>query len=159
MSEKKFGILRNSPWHQGNPRDAFMHRSWMRRGYPDSAFSGKKPQIAIINTASDFSPCNAHLGELAQSVKNGVWAADGPLGLVRNGDMMILNVAARVIAIDISVEESNSRLPLAGDKTGYARPLRGYERLYIDHLIQAPTGADFGFLFGSSGASIPCESH
>ena len=31
----------------------------MRRGTPDSAFS--RPQIAIANTASDLTPCNAHL--------------------------------------------------------------------------------------------------
>jgi dihydroxy-acid dehydratase len=49
----------------------------MRRGNPDSAFDGKKPQIAVINTASGFSPCNMHLGELAQSVNHGVWEAGG----------------------------------------------------------------------------------
>lgn len=54
----------------------------MRRGLPESAFEGKKPFIAIANTASDLTPCNTHLNEVAQSVKNGVYAAGGiPLDL------------------------------------------------------------------------------
>lgn len=40
----------------------------MRRGNPDSVFDGR-PQIAIVNTASDLAPCNSHLDEIAQSVK------------------------------------------------------------------------------------------
>ena len=48
---------------------------------PDSAFTGR-PQIAIANTASDLTPCNAHLDEVAQSVKNGIYEAGGiPLDL------------------------------------------------------------------------------
>jgi dihydroxy-acid dehydratase len=49
----------------------------MRRGNPDSSFTATKPQIAIINTASDLAPCNMHLDEVAQSVKNGIWEAGG----------------------------------------------------------------------------------
>jgi dihydroxy-acid dehydratase len=49
----------------------------MRRGNPDSAFTGTRPQIAILNTASDLTPCNMHLDEVAQSVKNGIWEAGG----------------------------------------------------------------------------------
>lgn len=53
----------------------------MRRGTPNSSFDGR-PQIAIINTASDLAPCNSHLDEIAQSVKNGIWEAGGvPLNL------------------------------------------------------------------------------
>ena len=48
---------------------------------PSSAFEGR-PQIAIANTASDLTPCNAHLDEVAQSVKNGIYEAGGiPLEL------------------------------------------------------------------------------
>ena len=49
----------------------------MRRGNPVSAFTGKRPHIAIINTASDLAPCNMHLDEVAKSVKNGIWEAGG----------------------------------------------------------------------------------
>jgi dihydroxy-acid dehydratase len=73
--------LRSAHWYGGNSRDAYIHRAWMRRGNPDSAFDGR-PQIAIINTASDLAPCNLHLDEISQSVKNGIWEAGGiPLNL------------------------------------------------------------------------------
>src|SRR4051794_11662886 len=53
----------------------------MRRGLPSHAFDGR-PHIAIANTASDLTPCNAHLNEVAESVKNGVFEAGGiPLNL------------------------------------------------------------------------------
>ncbi|MBB2943331.1 dihydroxy-acid dehydratase [Actinoplanes lutulentus] len=73
--------LRSSQWYAGDDRNAYIHRAWMRRGVPDSAFTGR-PQIAIANTASDLTPCNAHLTEVAQSVKNGIYEAGGiPLEL------------------------------------------------------------------------------
>lgn len=73
--------MRSAAWYGGEDRDAYIHRAWMRRGNPESAFDGR-PQIAIINTASDLAPCNSHLNEISQSVKNGVWEAGGvPLNL------------------------------------------------------------------------------
>jgi dihydroxy-acid dehydratase len=73
--------LRSSEWYSGDDRNSYIHRAWMRRGVPSSAFEGR-PQIAIANTASDLTPCNAHLTEVAQSVKNGVYEAGGiPLEL------------------------------------------------------------------------------
>ena len=48
---------------------------------PGDAFTGR-PHIAIANTASNLTPCNAHLTEVAASVKNGVYEAGGiPLEL------------------------------------------------------------------------------
>ncbi|QXT61784.1 IlvD/Edd family dehydratase [Tessaracoccus palaemonis] len=73
--------LRSDQWYSGEDRNAYIHRAWMRRGVPGSAFEGR-PQIAIANTASDLTPCNMHLGEVAQAVKNGVYEAGGiPLDL------------------------------------------------------------------------------
>src|SRR3954454_16806603 len=72
---------RSSQWYAGSDRNSYLHRAWMRRGVPDSAFEGR-PQIAIANTASDLTPCNAHLNEVAESVKNGIYEAGGiPLNL------------------------------------------------------------------------------
>ena len=74
--------LRSADWYSGTDRNAYIHRAWMRRGMPNEAFDGTKPQIAIANTASDLSPCNMHLNEVAESVKHGVWEAGGvPLNL------------------------------------------------------------------------------
>lgn len=73
--------LRSAEWYAGDDRNAYIHRAWMRRGVPSSAFEGR-PQIAIANTASDLTPCNSHLDEVAQSVKNGIYEAGGiPLEL------------------------------------------------------------------------------
>ncbi|HEX5859375.1 MAG TPA: IlvD/Edd family dehydratase [Microbacterium sp.] len=69
--------LRSAEWYAGGDRNAYIHRAWMRRGMPDDALDASKPQIAIANTASDLTPCNAHLNEVADAVKQGVWAAGG----------------------------------------------------------------------------------
>ncbi|ACQ78461.1 Dihydroxy-acid dehydratase [Beutenbergia cavernae DSM 12333] len=69
--------LRSQQWYAGQGRDAYIHRAWMRRGLPNDAFDGTHPHVAIANTASDLSPCNAHLTEVARSVADGVLAAGG----------------------------------------------------------------------------------
>ncbi len=73
--------LRSEQWYGGTDRNSYIHRAWMRRGLPAHAFDGR-PHIAIANTASELTPCNAHLDEVAASVKQGVWEAGGvPLNL------------------------------------------------------------------------------
>ncbi|MBW4031552.1 MAG: dihydroxy-acid dehydratase [Acidobacteria bacterium] len=73
--------LRSAAWYSGTDRNSYIHRAWMRRGVPSSAFEGR-PQIAIANTASDLTPCNSHLDEVARSVANGIYEAGGiPLEL------------------------------------------------------------------------------
>jgi dihydroxy-acid dehydratase len=69
--------LRSAEWYAGDDRNAYIHRAWMRRGLPDDALDGSRPQIAIANTASDLTPCNSHLDEVAEHVKRGVWEAGG----------------------------------------------------------------------------------
>ena len=72
--------LRSAQWYAGEDRNAYIHRAWMRRGVPSRGF--ERPQIAIANTASDLTPCNMHLSEVARSVRDGVHAAGGiPLEL------------------------------------------------------------------------------
>ena len=81
MEEAVARELRSVAWYAGENRNAYIHRAWMRRGLPASAFAGS-PQIAIANTASDLTPCNAHLTEVTGSVKNGIYEAGGiPLEL------------------------------------------------------------------------------
>ena len=67
---------RSSEWYGGTDRNSFIHRAWMRRGLPENAFDGR-PHIAIANSASDLTPCNAHLNEVMESVKAGVYEAGG----------------------------------------------------------------------------------
>lgn len=70
--------LRSKEWFDPNDeKKAFIHRSWLRnQGYPDDYFEGK-PVIGICNTWSELTPCNAHLREIAEFVKNGVREAGG----------------------------------------------------------------------------------
>ena len=44
-------------------------------------------------------------------------------------------------------------------ENAYAEPGRGWQRMYIDHVMQADTGADLDFLIGSSGSDVTRESH
>ncbi len=86
-------------------------------------------------------------------------AAGGPLGLVRSGDMVILDVAARRLDVDIPAEELAARSPDHATLSAYAKPLRGWERLYVQTVQQANTGADLDFLLGSTGSTVSRESH
>jgi len=86
-------------------------------------------------------------------------AAGGPLGLVRTGDPIILDVAARRLEVDVPAGELAGREPSAAMVAGFAAPARGWERLYVDHVLQADQGADLDFLLGASGSAVSRESH
>jgi dihydroxy-acid dehydratase len=86
-------------------------------------------------------------------------AAGGPLAVVRTGDMISLDVATRRIDVDVPAEELAARTPSEATLAGFAAPTRGWERLYIDHVGQADTGADLDFLRGSSGSAVARDSH
>ncbi len=69
--------LRSTAWFGRTDKDGFIHRSWMRnQGLPGDVFDGR-PVIGICNTWSELTPCNAHMRELAERVKRGVWEAGG----------------------------------------------------------------------------------
>src|SRR5689334_16284066 len=98
----------------------------MRRGVPGDAFT--RPQIAIANTASDLTPCNAHLTRVAESVKNGVYEAGGiPLELpvvslgetnLRPTAMLWRNMAAMAIEEMLRANPIDGVVLLGGcDKT------------------------------------------
>src|ERR1700754_1690206 len=76
MSEER-RKLRSSAWFGGEGKNAFMHRSWMKnQGLPAHLFDGR-PVIGICNTWSELTPCHAHLRDLAEHVKRGVYEAGG----------------------------------------------------------------------------------
>jgi dihydroxy-acid dehydratase len=81
-------------------------------------------------------------------------AAGGPLGAVRDGDPIVLDVEARRIDLDIPAPEIESRLRAMPPRPpAYAR---GYGALYLDHVLQADQGCDFDFLRALPGK--PAES-
>jgi dihydroxy-acid dehydratase len=71
-------------------------------------------------------------------------AAGGPLALVRDGDMIVLDVEAGLVDLDVPAEEMEQR------RSVWRRPqsahLRGWPALYQRCVTQAPEGCDFDFL-------------
>ncbi|PWW04155.1 dihydroxy-acid dehydratase [Hoeflea marina] len=69
--------LRSQEWYGGTSRDNIYHRSWMKnQGFPEDLFDGR-PVIGICNTWSELTPCNAHLRDLAERVRHGIYEAGG----------------------------------------------------------------------------------
>jgi dihydroxy-acid dehydratase len=86
-------------------------------------------------------------------------AAGGPLGLVRTGDEITLDVPGRSLTLEVSDEELAGRSPSVPMAAAFAKPERGWELLYVEHVLQADSGADLDFLRGSSGDRVTRESH
>jgi dihydroxy-acid dehydratase len=84
-------------------------------------------------------------------------AAGGNLALVKDGDMIELDVKARRLHLDVSVKELEKRR--AKWRPPKAAMMRGYTKLYVDHVEQANLGADLDFLVGSSGSAVPKDNH
>jgi dihydroxy-acid dehydratase len=84
-------------------------------------------------------------------------AVGGPLALVQDGDMIQLDVEARVLQLEVSDEELARRR--AAWKPPAPLPSGGYVQLYVKHVQQADKGADLDFLRGSRGHGIPRDSH
>jgi dihydroxy-acid dehydratase len=79
-------------------------------------------------------------------------AVGGPLALVQNGDLIRLNVAERCLDLLVSDEE------LAARRSAWCAPtlkhIRGYPRLYVEHVLQADEGCDFDFLRPESADAL-----
>jgi len=76
----------------------------------------------------------------------------GPLALVRNGDRITLDVAARTINLDVPETE------LAKRRAEWKQPARRFERdygwMFSKHIKQANEGCDFDFLETGFGAPV-----
>ncbi|HXY99049.1 MAG TPA: IlvD/Edd family dehydratase [Stellaceae bacterium] len=84
-------------------------------------------------------------------------AQGGPLALVRDGDVIELDVEKRRLTLDIAeAEMAKRRQAWKPASNAYDR---GYAKLYVDHVMQAHQGADLDFLVGKSGAAVARESH
>jgi L-arabonate dehydrase len=84
-------------------------------------------------------------------------AVGGPLALVRDGDMIELDVEKRRLHLDVSDEELERRR--ANWKAPEPSMKGGYQELYVQRVTQANVGADFDFLVGCRGHDVPRESH
>ncbi|MEP6701933.1 MAG: dihydroxy-acid dehydratase, partial [Betaproteobacteria bacterium] len=80
----------------------------------------------------------------------------GPLALVRDGDLIELDIPNRKLSMKVSDEE------LAKRRADWVAPAphftRGFGTLYLKHVTQANEGCDFDFL-ESGGAIADPEIH
>ncbi|MGQ3282903.1 IlvD/Edd family dehydratase [Bosea sp. (in: a-proteobacteria)] len=72
-------------------------------------------------------------------------AVGGPLGLVRDGDMIRLDVEAREIALLVDEAELERRKSEWQPPAHLAQESRGYRHLYLTTVLQADEGCDFDF--------------
>ena len=118
MANRDRPPLRSTNWFGGEDKGNFVHRSWMKnQGFTADMFDGR-PVIGICNTWSELTPCNAHLRELAEHVKRGVYHSGGfpvefpvmSLGEsnMRPSSMMFRNLTS------MDVEESIRANPIDG---------------------------------------------
>jgi|TARA_B100001029_G_scaffold29050_1_gene21296 L-arabonate dehydrase len=84
-------------------------------------------------------------------------AIKGPLAAVQNGDFIEVDVNNGKLHLDVSDEIIAERLktyqPILPDIKG------GYQKMYIDHVMQADKGADLDFLVGKRGSEVKRHSH
>ncbi|MGD0594811.1 MAG: dihydroxy-acid dehydratase [Acidimicrobiales bacterium] len=71
-------------------------------------------------------------------------AIGGPIGLVRDGDEIVLDATTGRLDLLVEDRELARRASEAHPSASTVR--RGYERLYLDHVLQADQGCDFDFL-------------
>jgi dihydroxy-acid dehydratase len=84
-------------------------------------------------------------------------AAGGPLAVVREGDMIELDVPGRRLNLEVSDEELAARL--AQWQPAHEQAASGYAWLHQQHVQGADQGADLDFLKGCRGNPVPKESH
>jgi L-arabonate dehydrase len=84
-------------------------------------------------------------------------AALGPLAAVRDGDWIELDCDAGTLHLDISDEDLARRM--SDREPSRKHGDGGYQRLYVDHVLQADEGCDLDFLVGMRGAAVPRHSH
>ncbi len=116
--ENKGERLRSRDWFGKNDRWGMAHRAWLRaEGFTERVFEGK-PVIGICNSWSELNNCNAHLRQVADAVKRGVWEAGGfPLEFptISLGEMLMKPTTMlfrNLMAMD--VEECIRAYPLDG---------------------------------------------
>src|SRR5690606_6061347 len=122
------------------------------RGYPGMAEVGNMPLpakllkqgVSDMVRISDARMSGTAYGTVVLHTSPEA-AAGGVLALVRDGDLIELDVAGRRLELLVSEEELAERR-----KAWVAPPLPvgGYESLYIERVLQADQGCDFDFLVG-----------
>lgn len=95
-----------------------------------------------------FGSCVLHVAPEA--------AVGGPLGLVRTGDTVVVDVPGR--RLDVLLDDAELERRRAEWTPVHVAPQRGWGWLYEQHVLQADRGADFDFLVGASGSEPPARA-
>jgi dihydroxy-acid dehydratase len=133
------------------------------RGYPGMAEVGNMPLpakllkqgVSDMVRISDARMSGTAYGTVVLHVAPEA-AAGGALALVRDGDLIELDVAGRRLELLVSDEELAIR---RRDWQPPAPPEGGYQSLYVERVLQADKGCDFDFLVGRRDAGVPRHSH
>ena len=100
----------------------------------DARMSGTSYGACILHVAPE-----AHIG--------------GPLALVKNGDIIHVDIPNRMLKLEVSDEElTQRRRNWTAPKPKYAR---GYGWMFLKHIEQADKGCDFDFLKTDFGEPVP----
>ena len=84
-------------------------------------------------------------------------AVKGPLAAVQNRDEIKIDVKNGIMKLLVSDEEIKKRLAVY--KPILPEIKSGYQKMYIDHVMQADKGADLDFLVGKRGSEVKRHSH
>ena len=84
-------------------------------------------------------------------------AVKGPLAAVQNGDKIEIDVNQGTMNLKVDDDTIKNRLenyrPVLPEITG------GYQKMYVEHVMQADKGADLDFLIGKRGSEVKRHSH
>ena len=144
VDENTVLILRNA-----GPRGAPGMPEWGNLPIPKKLLQqGIRDMVRISDarmSGTHFGTCVVHVAPES--------AIGGPLALVKTGDMVALDIAARTLDMDVSdAELVRRRAAWTPPPAVYAR---GYTKLYVEHVSQAPQGCDFDFLSGTAPTPEP----
>ena len=84
-------------------------------------------------------------------------AVKGPLAAVQNGDFIEVDVKKGIM--NLMVDENIIKERLANYKPVLPDVKSGYQKMYVDHVMQADKGADLDFLVGKRGSEVKRHSH
>jgi dihydroxy-acid dehydratase len=134
------------------------------KGYPGMAEVGNMPLpkkilkkgITDMVRISDGRMSGTAYGTVVLHVSPEA-AVGGTLALVKNGDLIELDVPNRKLHLHVDDQELENRR--ASYSRSNSEEARGYVKLYVDHVLQADQGADMDFLVGKSGSYVPKDNH
>ena len=85
-------------------------------------------------------------------------ASGGPIALVETGDLITLDVGRRSLDVHVG-DDTLAQRRAQWTPPPVPMPQSGWQKLYVDHVLQADRGVDLDFLVGKRGADVPRESH